>query len=185
LKTAIIDYGIDLQTLSLYGNKTEHLTVCGGAVIAAGPPRELTHGGLCAGVFAAQAGTLPDVSICLNRDDSRRSNKNDLVAALRWCSDNERSAEFIDRLYNCVINDGYTCAALTAKGENRPSDFRFSLGASPLTPTETLDFVAKLCRPSVILHNVQGLENSADISARAYANITPDHFWDKIRGRFE
>jgi len=89
LKTAIIDYGIDILTLSRYRNKTKNLAVSEGKIIAVIPPSELTHGGLCAGVFAEQAGVLPDISICLNKDDSRRSNKNDLVAALSWCSDND------------------------------------------------------------------------------------------------
>lgn len=89
MKTAIIDNGIDIGTLSLYTNQPVSLRVCDGEVVPAAPPRRLTHGGLCARVFAQQSGVLPDVSISLSRDDEHRSNVNDLSAALEWCSYND------------------------------------------------------------------------------------------------
>lgn len=89
MKTAIIDNGIDIGTLSLYTNQPVSFKVCDGEVIPAEPPRELTHGGLCARIFAQQSGVLPDVSICLSRDNEHRSNVNELSVALEWCSDND------------------------------------------------------------------------------------------------
>lgn len=89
MKTAIIDNGIDIGTLSRYKNQTENLMVFGENVVSAEPPHDITHGGECARIFAGQTGTLPNVSICLNRDSTRKSNANDLVTALEWCADND------------------------------------------------------------------------------------------------
>ncbi len=88
MKTAIIDNGIDNSTLSRYSSSSISLMVSGGKLIPWTPPPEITHGGVCASVFAKQAGVLPDVSICLSRDAMHRSNVNDLAAALKWCADN-------------------------------------------------------------------------------------------------
>ncbi len=88
MKTAIIDNGIDNTTLSRYSSSSISLMVSGGELIPWTPPPEITHGGVCASVFAKQAGVLPDVSICLSRDATHRSNVTDLAAALKWCADN-------------------------------------------------------------------------------------------------
>lgn len=88
MKTAIIDNGIDLETLSLYSNEPINLKVCDNKVVSGMPPSDITHGGLCARVFASQTGVLPDVSICLTRDDTHRSNIIDLTLALEWCLNN-------------------------------------------------------------------------------------------------
>lgn len=89
MRTAIIDNGIDIGTLSLYTNQPVNLKLYDGEVVPAAPPRRLTHGGLCARIFAQQSGVLPDVSISLSRDDEHRSNVNDLSVALEWCSCND------------------------------------------------------------------------------------------------
>jgi len=88
MRTAIIDNGIDIETLSLYSNQPANLKVYDGEIVPAVPPQKLTHGGLCARIFAQQSGILPDVSISLSRDNEHRSNVNDLSAALEWCSYN-------------------------------------------------------------------------------------------------
>ncbi|MGI6189658.1 MAG: S8 family serine peptidase [Caldicoprobacteraceae bacterium] len=89
MRTAIIDNGIDIGTFSLYANQPVCLKVCDGKIIPAEPPQRITHGGLCGRIFAQQSGALPDVSICLSRDDEHRSNVNDLSTALEWCSYND------------------------------------------------------------------------------------------------
>ena len=88
MKTAIIDNGIDIGTLSRYNQQPESLMVYNGEIVSSVPPAEITHGGLCARVFAEQSGVLPNVSISLSRDNSQRSNVNDLSIALDWCSMN-------------------------------------------------------------------------------------------------
>jgi len=97
----------------------------------------------------------------------------------------EKTGIFIEQLYNCIIAGEYVCAIIAVKSKNIPSDFNFSLEVSPLTPAETLEFVIKSCRPSVVLHDILELEKSSDISTRSYADITPDCFWNKIREKFE
>ena len=88
MKTAIIDSGIDVETLSLYENHTESLTVRKGIIVPATPPQNLTHGGHCARKFAEQTGVLPDISISLEKDGASKANANDLAMALEWCADN-------------------------------------------------------------------------------------------------
>lgn len=360
MKTAIIDNGIDLETLSLYSNNTKNLAVMDGKIVSTEPPCKVTHGGLCARIYAGQAGVLPDVSICLDRDDFRRSNHNDLVTALEWCADNgvklislsmgttrfsdapalykmveklcnagtilvaaanndglltypavfdscigvascpklkpgsivylrkpfdgidvvtypvsipdyyfsgtnslstafvagmihrefggevcvndvrrclsERSPNTGDRwkidylkektsrastneaiiiMCNCrtpkqsemfltelrkhIIQDGYTCAVLLEKGNNKPFDFLFSFDASPMTMENTLEFVSKSCHPSIILLDSQRMACTADILVcdSELENVTvvsqvyriddtaPDNLWLRIRELYE
>jgi len=63
MKTAIIDNGIDSETLKLYPGSMEHLIVSRGKVCAALPQQMITHGGLCARVFSETTTVLPDISI--------------------------------------------------------------------------------------------------------------------------
>lgn len=364
MKTAIIDNGIDTGTLSLYAGQPVSLMVSGGEVVSAAPPSRVSHGGLCARVFAGQSGALPEVSIYLSRDSSHRSNVNDLSAALEWCSYNdiglvslsmgttrpgdgaillgtmeklrragvvlvaaasndclitypaaldscigvchtylpeletgrfaylerpfdgidvvtspvdfpdlqlsganslsaafvagmicrefggaadaegvrrwlseraqsvpagwenaylkekmvrtaeheavviacldipaERAGMFLEELRKYILCDGYTCAILAKRGGSRLSSQRFSLEANPMPPTEALELVTRLCRPSVILLDEWELAPSADVlvyndglcrnssSAAAltceFHNTTPDGLWLKVREVFE
>lgn len=89
MKSVIIDNGIDIKTLAFYANDTRNLMVNKGEIIPSNPPSELTHGGLCARVFAEQSGNLPDISIHLSRDDTHKSNSDDLITALEWCAGNK------------------------------------------------------------------------------------------------
>ena len=61
IKTAIIDNGVNIETISIYMNQIESFKVCDGKVVSAIAPQELTHGTLCAKIFAKQAGKLLDV----------------------------------------------------------------------------------------------------------------------------
>lgn len=94
MKTAIIDNGIDEETIRLYQNESmqsiKHYIVKDGKVRISEPIQgRVTHGGLCARMFAKQAGRLPEISICLERDQEQFSNINDLVVALQWCLEHE------------------------------------------------------------------------------------------------
>jgi len=344
MKTAIIDNGIDSETLKLYPGSMEHLTVSKGKVCSALPRQMITHGGLCARVFLETATVLPDISISLVRDNTGKSNIKDLVTALSWCAENDiklislsmgtiypednqlikdilekikaadiiivaaannqgritipaasdscigvcyeplslnkvskshffyisnpfdgidiitypidfpsynithsnsfsaaflagwihRFADikmtlkqvrhklsdtfgqiyptenslltwhkdylrekmffaeeheaiiitcckiasanrtiFIEKLRNIIINDGYTCAILREEKVHKPEEFRFSLHASPLSLTETLLYINKMCRPSVILSDIHSIMDISDVIVYSRGTSAP------------
>jgi ribosomal protein S17 len=88
MNVAIIDDGIDERTLDSYNGSIANLISQGSKISPTKQYNEPTHGGLCADVFYETTGRLPDVSICLPRDDSGRCNINDLALALDWCASN-------------------------------------------------------------------------------------------------
>jgi hypothetical protein len=88
MNVAIIDDGIDEVTLHSHNGSVANYISQDGKILPARKFKEPTHGGLCAEVFLETTGRLPDVSICLPKDDKRRCNVNDLVLALDWCVSN-------------------------------------------------------------------------------------------------
>lgn len=89
MKTAIIDYGIDIKLQKLYKNRTKCYELKENKIIASEPLYDITHGSICAGIFAEYAGRMPDVSICLGKDNTQRSNSSELAIAMEWCADND------------------------------------------------------------------------------------------------
>jgi hypothetical protein len=88
MNVAIIDDGIDEITLDSHNVSIMNLISQNGKISLAQHFKEPTHGGLCTDVFWETTGRLPDVSICLPRDNTGRCNINDLELALRWCASN-------------------------------------------------------------------------------------------------
>jgi hypothetical protein len=89
MNVAIIDDGIDAIKLDSYKGSIINLLSQNGKISPSKQLKEATHGGLCADVFLETTGRLPDVSICLPKDDKRRCNVNDLALALDWCAINK------------------------------------------------------------------------------------------------
>jgi hypothetical protein len=85
---AIIDDGIDEITLDYYNSSIMNFISQSGKISPIKKLKGATHGGLCADVFYETTGRLPDVSICLPRDNTGRCNVNDLALALDWCASN-------------------------------------------------------------------------------------------------
>jgi len=92
--------------------------------------------------------------------------KHEAIIILSNMELSESSDLFLNNLKEHIINDGYTCAILLKNGLNNPSDYNFTLESSPMSSIETLDFISKLCRPSIILINSQELINYADVIIR-------------------
>jgi len=340
MKVAIIDDGIDIETLNSCTNQTEHYIVKNDNILPCLPLQEPTHGGLCAEIFSEVTGRLPDVSICLPRDGAYKGNINDLLTALNWCVKNgvdlinlsmgttrffdyavlqsavnilnnagiilvagannrgmitypavfnlcisvccdyelknnevvyiekpfdgidiatysviskraniigtnslstayisgiickefdskidvdkvrqffieksikidadwkygylkrkvsnalkydsiivacfAKSFVFMNDLKNYINNDEYTCAIISKSVINRPWYYEFSLDASPMTSAETLDFISKSCRPSVILTDSEELSDYSDITA--HDGINTHDLWDKIKAIYK
>jgi len=336
MRVAIIDDGIDTETLNSCSNQTENYIVKNEEVLPCMSLREKTHGGLCAGVFYDVTGKLPDVSICLPKDSRSKGNINDLATALIWCARNNidlinlsmgttrffdasvlnksieylrssgtvlvsgannggritfpasfdycisvccdyelknneiayfenpfdgidiatyaipsksanikgsnslstayisgiinkefnykidvdkvrrmffeksikinddwkrgylirkisnaleyesiivdchaKSFEFMNDLKNYINNDEYTCAILLNSGITYPWHYLFTLDTSPMKAKETIDFILKSCRPSVILTDSDELSDYSDITANDGINI--HDLWDKIK----
>jgi hypothetical protein len=88
MNVAIIDDGIDEVVLNAYNGSVSNYISQDGKISPTKQHKEPTHGGMCAGIFYETTGRLPDVSICLPRDDVGRCNVNDLALALDWCASN-------------------------------------------------------------------------------------------------
>jgi len=89
----------------------------------------------------------------------------------------------VKELQRIIIKDGYTCAVLSEKGLHQPSQYRFSLRASPLSPKDTFNLVVSLCRPDVILHNINELFYLSDVVADE--NKSPYDLWMRVKELFE
>jgi hypothetical protein len=78
MKVAIVDDGINEKTLVSYNSNIINFISQNGKISPAEQIYAPTHGGLCAEVFWETTGRLPDVSICLPKDNTHRCNVNDL-----------------------------------------------------------------------------------------------------------
>ncbi len=75
----------------------------------------------------------------------------------------KRRSEFLCDLRRLIMNDGYTCAVITQDGDNKPSDYLFSLKSSPLNVVDTFDFILNACRPGVLLVDACEWKGNADV----------------------
>jgi hypothetical protein len=111
----------------------------------------------------------------------------------------EQNTEFVTELQKHIIDDEYTCAILSENTQNRPSDYIFSFGSSPMSRTETFNYITKSCRPNVILTDSDELTDYVDIIAfnnfeknseitsktKCFNNISAYDLWSETKKLYE